>query len=459
MVRIDYVVMSSAAATDLHDYEQRELAERVAPVLDAVRRRGDQALIDHWGDDAPVRPRGTEALPGTAGVQFATALGVSGTDIERYVRALPAAVIDDLALVQDRTRRFAEVQRAAIRDFETEALPGVRCGIRHVAVDSAGVCLPAEPDGLSLQTAQAAVIAARAAGVERIVGCIPAARNPGRPLGLGPRGQHGLRDHNRASALTVGALSLAGVDEIYIAGGVRGLAALAFGTESIPRVEIVIGGGDEGMAEAHRQLAVISTGRLRPGILVLADGDADPELIAADLISADACGANARGVLITTSPVLAARVSGAVERQLDLLPRSDDSARTWYERGTIRLAADPDAACRLADRHGLDRVEIMTDNPHWYLRRLRRCRHVFLGESAGAVLSDQLLAPTTRLPGADDPGSVANFLRAITYCEGYTSDNGAVARLHRLTGEEAHARACEARAGRRLPALATIADG
>ena len=423
--------MNCVAATDLHDYEQRELAERVAPILDAVRRRGD------------------EALPGTA-------LRVSATDIERCLCALPAVVINDLALAQDRMRRFAEAQRAAICDFETEALPGVRCGVRHVAIASAGVCLPAEPDGLSLQAAQAAVIAARTAGVKRVVGCVPPARNSTQAAGSRSRAS---RDRERPPALMVGALALAGVDEIHIAGGVRALAALTFGTESIARVETVIGAGDEPMVEARRQLAAIGTGRLRPGILVLADGDADPELIAADLISADGCGPGARGVLITTSPVLAARVSGAVEHQLDLLPRRDDAARAWYERGTIRLAADADAACRLADRHGLECVEVMTDNPRWYLRRLRRCRQVFLGESAGAALADQLLAPATRVPGAEDAGSVASFLRAISYCEGHAGDDGAFARLRRLAGLEAHARACEAREGRRrLPALAAIAD-
>ncbi|MFZ0382805.1 MAG: histidinol dehydrogenase, partial [Solirubrobacteraceae bacterium] len=298
MVQFDYVVMSCADATDLHDYELRELAERVAPLIDAVRRRGDDAL-PHAG------------------------LALTGRDIQRCVGALPPNVIDDLRLAQDRMRRFAETQRAAICDFETEALPGVRCGVRHVAIASVGVCLSAEPDGLSLQVAQAAIIAARAAGAERVVACAP-------PAG------------DRPGALLVGSLALAGAEEIYLVGGVRALAALTFGTESIPRVETVIApdGGDEALAEARRQLAAMTgTGRLRPGILILADDEADPDLVAADLISAHGCGRGARGVLITTSPVLGARVSGAVERQLDLLPRGDEAARSWLERGTIRLAA------------------------------------------------------------------------------------------------------------------------
>jgi histidinol dehydrogenase len=172
------------------------------------------------------------------------------------------------------------------------------------------------------------------------------------------------------------------------------------------------------------------------------------------LISAHGLGPKARGVLITTSPVLAARVSGAVERQLDLLPYGDDATHTWQQRGTISLAADAAAACRLADRHGLACVELMTGDPRWYLNRLRRCCHVFLGESAGAALADHVLAPASPLTPAGDTTSVATFLRAISYREGHAADDGAFARLRRLAGLETHARACEARTRNRQPSLA-----
>ena len=413
--------MDCVDATDLRDYEQRELAERVAPILDAVRRRGDEAL-----PGAPVR--------------------LSARDIFRCVDALPGSVVEDLRLAQDPMRTFAEAQRAAIAEFETETAPGVRCGVRHVAVSSAGVCLPAKPDGVSLQAAQAAVIAARAAGVERVVTCVPPAGdarpNPGSP--------------DRPNALLVAAVALAGAHEIYLTSGVGALAALGFGTESIPRVETVIAAetGDGEMTEAHRQLRTIGTGGLRPGIVIVADDDADPELIAADLISAHGLGPKSRGVLVTTSPVLAAQVSGAVERQLDLLPYGDPAAHTWQDRGMISLAADAAAACRLADRHGLACVELMTGDPRWYLSRLHRCRHVFLGESAGAALADHLLAPASPLTPTSDTVSVASFLRAVSYREGRATDGGALARLRRLAGLETQARACEARAQGRQPSFA-----
>jgi sulfopropanediol 3-dehydrogenase len=122
------------------------------------------------------------------------------------------------------------------------------------------------------------------------------------------------------------------------------------------------------------------------------------------------------------------------------------------------LAGDAEAACRLADRHGFESVQIMTVDPRWYLDRLRHCGQVFLGERAGAALSHQLPGRTTQLQASYRAGSVTDFLRAITYYEGSACDDGPFARLRRLTGLEAHARAYEARAGRGLPALAAIAD-
>lgn len=396
MVQFDYVVMR-ADATDLRDYEQRELAERIAPIIDSVRRRGDEAIPSGAGRD----------------------LRISAEEIERCVRALPRGAAEDLRLAQDRARRIAEAQRAAIGDFENEALPGIRCGLRHVPVQSAGTCVA--PDE-GLHDFGSGVIAARAAGVSRVVACVPA------------RG-------DRIPALAVAVLALAGVREMYLAGGVRALAALTFGTESIPRVEVVFGAWDAATVEARRQLLAMSPGRLRSGTLVIADDSADPELIAADLICADG-----RAVLITTSPALAARASGEVERQLDMLPGHEEVSSAWRRHGSIRLVGDRGTACALADRYGLESVEVMAEDPRWYLARLHRCRQVFLGEAAGVALADGI--------AAEPPSS---FLRAIAYREGHARDGDSFARLRRLAGLEPRARACEARRLVRPAALAVTA--
>lgn len=415
MVIHDCVVMSTAYASDLRDFDRRALAEHVAAALDAVRRRGDGAL------------------PGGGGRR---ALRLTPAEVRRCVDALPATLLDDIRLAQDRLRQCADAERMLVCDRESVTALGARFGVRHVPVHSAGICAPATPGSGALHALQSAVIAARAAGVGRIVACVP--------------GEDG-----RAPTPLVAALALAGADELYLAGGARALAGLTFGTESLPRVESVVGAPDPSLQEAARQLACLSPSRLRPGVLVIAEEGAHPELIAADLSSAHACGPEGRGVLVTTSPALAARVPGAIERQLELVPRGDPAQLVWHRHGAVRLVADRLAACRLADRYGFECVQVVAAEPRWYLNRLRRCRHVLLGAAAGAAVAQGLLRPAPGLWGVADAASVGGFMRTISYREhpgDVTGDEGAFARLRRLAGVESLARACEVRLAQRGPA-------
>lgn len=196
------LVVSRAFATDLDDYDGRALAETVSAVIDAVRRRGDDAV---------------RSAAGTSGADNSLPLALQAHEIESSLDAIPGSALDDMRLVQLRTRRFAEAQRVAIIDFETEVGTGVRVGVRHAPASSVGICLPDRAtDGLVLSAVQVAAITAQAAGVERVVACIP-----GRP-------------DDPPSPLLIAALATAGLTEIYRAAGVHGFAALSFGTESIP---------------------------------------------------------------------------------------------------------------------------------------------------------------------------------------------------------------------------------
>ncbi len=419
--------MSTAFATDLQDYQRRGLAERVAAAIDAVRRRGDEALRDA----APARDPG-RALVG--GVATDDRLRLTAVEIDACVQAIAPIALDDLRLVQEQARLLAGAQRAAIADFETDGVCGSRLGIRHVPVQSVGICVPGGGAAPALSAVQAAALAARAAGVQRIVACIGVA------AGCPP-----------SWTLLVAALALAGVDEIYRVGGVRGLAALSFGTESILRADIALGLGDGAMDEAMGQLSCARRGDGATGILVIADDGADPELVAADLVAAGECGPQARGVLITTSPTLAARVATAVERQLRSLPGAKLSQQVWGRSRAIHVVRDCDAACALADRHGFACVEVMTAEPRWFLERLHRCTELFLGAGAGAALAGVLDRPAA-LRTACERGSLSvdAFLRVITYHEtesGLAADGAAAFGRHRrVAGLEAHARACELRA-------------
>jgi len=417
MVNFDYVVMTTASATDLQDYSSRDLADYVDATLDAVRRRGDDALIGR----TPGRPARTLLL--------------DRDQIERCIDWVPPATLSDLKLVQERARRFAAAQRAALADFETDGLPGTRAGVKHIAIGSVGICLPgAWPGGLVLSCAQAGVIAAVSAGVRRVAVCL------GEP-------------DSDAATLLVAAVALAGATEIYRVGGVRGFAALQFGTESIQRAERVFGVGDAELEEGQRRVLAADAGSIGRGIVIIADDHADPELIAADLIAACESGPRTRAVLIATSPAVAARAASEITRQLKSLSESDRAQAAWRRRGVIHVVDDRKAACALADHYAPQRVEVMTLEPRWFLERLHRCGELFLGPGAGIALSEDMLARPRAVSrvGELEPLWVGSFLHTVTYreteaCE--PSASAALARHHRAAGLEAHARACELRAAR-----------
>lgn len=412
MLACDYVVMSTAFAIDLEDYERRHVAERIAAQVDAVRRRGDGALAG--------------AVPGSDPVSL------TREETNVCIRSLGTDALEDLRAVQGQQRRLAQAQRAALVDFESDWTGDSRVGVRHVPLRSVGLCV-AEDGGspAAVCAIQAAAIAARVAGVEHVVACVGSAPPP-----------------------LVAALALAGVEELYRVSGPLGLAAMSIGTESIPRVDLTLGLGDPALAEAQAQLCNMRRDDAA-GLLVIADESADAELVAADLVAAAECGPTARAVLITTSPALAATVATVAERQLRSLPRPALAARAWRRAQALHVVDDLQAACALANRHPLARVEVMAAEPRWFLPRLNRCSELFLGAHAGAPLNDGPLR-LGALSGAGEwqPLSPGRFLRAITYQEarpgGGSHRTAALVRHRRAAGLEAQARACELRATRQL---------
>ncbi|HEX6620846.1 MAG TPA: histidinol dehydrogenase, partial [Solirubrobacteraceae bacterium] len=200
--------MSKSYATDADDYRRGEIAETVAHVIDAVRRRGDEAVRDH-----------ARRADGWAPDDFR----LSQREIDRCVAEIPASTRADIRFAQGQLERFAEAQRASLRDVEIETLPGIRLGHRHIPFASVGAYVPGRRR-LPVAAAQMSVVAARVAGVPRIVACAP-------PRDGGP------------VAADVAAMALAGAHEIYAVGGIHGLAALALGTESIPRVDVIVASG------------------------------------------------------------------------------------------------------------------------------------------------------------------------------------------------------------------------
>ncbi len=398
--------------------------EAVGRIIDDVRARGDSAVREH-----------SERLDGWSPESFR----LSGDEIERCIADVDEQTLDDIRFAQAQVRRFAEVQRETLTDVEVETLPGVFLGHRHLPVDAVGAYVPGGRYPM-VASAHMTVVTAKAAGVARVACCTP------------PYEQ-------RATPATIAAMALAGADEIYVLGGVQALAALALGTETIAPVDLVAGPGNAYVAEAKRQLFGEVGIDLLAGpteILVVADEHADPDVVAADLVGQAEHGPTSAAVLITTSPGLATAVSTAVERRLsDDLPTAATAAVAWREHGAVHVVDDPDKAVAMADELAFEHVEVLTENPRWYLERMRNYGAAFLGEGTTVAYGDKTIGtnhvlPTARAARYSGGLWVGKFLKTVTHQEVRSRAAAAeigerCARQCRVEGFEAHARSCDVR--------------
>ena len=268
-------------------------------------------------------------------------------EIAASLGRVPAQVLEDIAFCQEQVRRFAQAQRATMLDLEVETLPGVRLGHRHIPVASVGAYVPGGRYPM-VASAHMSIVTAKVAGVERVAACTP-------PL------------DGRVPDATVAAMHLAGADEIYVLGGVQALAALALGTETIERVDFLVGPGNAYVVEAKRRLFGKVGIDLVAGpteILIVADETADPMIVAADLLGQAEHGPASPAVLVTTSRGRGARRRCArSDVQLGDLPTADVAGRAWEDYGEIVVVDSDEEALALADAYAFEHVEIQTGEP------------------------------------------------------------------------------------------------
>jgi sulfopropanediol 3-dehydrogenase len=372
---------------------------------------------------------------------------LSPDEIEASLARVPQQVLDDLAFCQEQVRRFAQAQRETLVDLEVETLPGVRLGHRHVPIANVGAYIPGGRYPM-VASAHMSVVTAKVAGVERVAACTP-------PL------DGALPD------ATIAAMHLAGADEIYLLGGVQALAALALGTETIAPVDFLVGPGNAFVVEAKRRLFGRVGIDLVAGpteILIVADGGADPVVLAADLLGQLEHGPASPAVLISTSAQVAEATIVQVAVQLENLPTADVAARAWVDHGEVIVVDSDEEAIELADRFAYEHVEIQTAEPRLYLERLRNYGALFLGEETTVAYGDKTIGTNHVLPTAGAARYtgglwVGKFLKTVTYQECDPAASAAIgeicARQCRLENFEAHARSCDVRVAKyRQPALA-----
>lgn len=376
--------------TGLSEETRREIADTVSEILSAVEKDGMAAVR-----------RYSERFDGWSPPEFR----VGRAEIDRAAASIPDELKAHIAFTQEQVRNFAELQRSTLVDTEWETLPGVTLGQRFIPVDAVGAY---SPGGLYPLIASSimTVVTPRVAGVRRIVGCAP------------PRGGEGMHPPQ------LYAMATSGADEIFCIGGVQAFTAMAFGIEGSEPVDMLVGAGNAYVAEAKRQLFGTVGIDLLAGpteVMVLADNSADPEIVAADLLGQAEHGPTSPATLITTSPELAEAVARAVDEWLEgEWPTKEVAGTAWRDHGAIIVCEDEEEAASVADDIAPEHLEIHTDDPDWYLKRLSSYGTLFLGTQATVAYSDKAVGtnhilPTRRAARYTGGLWVGKFLKAVTY--------------------------------------------
>ncbi len=329
-------------------------------------------------------------------------------------------------------------QRPADRDYTDTA--GVRLGSVWRAVDAAGLYVPggraAYPSSLLMNA-----IPAKVAGVERLVVVTPT-----------PRGQ--------VNPLVLAAAHLAGVDEIWRIGGAHAVGALAYGTKRIAAVDVITGPGNAWVAEAKRQLFGVVGIDMVAGpseILVIADGNNNPEWIAADLLSQAEHDPSAQSILITDDARFADNVADQVGVELALLPTARVASESWNTHGVIIEVACLDEAPALANALAAEHVELAVDHPEQLFRAIRHAGSVFLGRYTPEAIGDYIAGPNHVLPTGRRARfasglSVLDFMKRTSFIEvgpdALNAIGHAAIALAEAEGLPAHARSVAVRLGR-----------
>lgn len=400
------------------------VSQTVASIIEDVRTRGDAAVrelsakFDSWEPES---------------------FKLSAEEVDRIVSSVPQQVRDDIVTVQANVRDFAQHQLDSMKEFEVETMPGVFLGQKHVPVEAAGAYVPGGRYPL-LASAHMTVVTAKVAGVERTTACTPPIRG-------------------EVPAPTIAAMALAGADEIYLLGGVQAVAAMAIGTETMGKVDMLAGPGNAYVAEAKRQLYGEVGIDLFAGpteILVIADDHANPFVVAVDLLSQAEHGPDSPAVLITTSRELGEEVIAHVERLLPGMSTNDNAGPAWRDHGEVIVVDSLTEAYALADRFASEHVQVLTQEPRRALTEMRNYGALFLGEGTCVSYGDKVIGTNHTLPtrgSARYTGGlwVGKYLKTVTYQEVTNPESSAAlgelcGRAARVELFEGHARSGDVRA-------------
>ena len=397
----------------------------VAKIIDEVKAGGDAALFAC-----------TERFDG---VKLA-ALAVTREEIDEAYATVEPAFLATLREAAENIRNFHEKQvRSGFIISEKE---GIVTGQKVSPIERVGLYVPGGTAAYP-STVLMDAIPAKIAGCAQIVMTTP----PGKD--------------GKIPAAILAAADVAGVDCIFKVGGAQAIAALAYGTETVPKVDKIVGPGNAFVAEAKKQVFGVVSIDMIAGpseILVIADGTCNPEFVSADLLSQAEHDKNASAVLVTDSPALATAVQAELERQIPLLPRKEIARASIDKNGKIIVCDDLRAAIAVSNEIAPEHLELSVDSPFDYLDAVKNAGSIFLGKNCPEALGDYFAGPNHTLPTGgtarfSSPLSVDDFVKKSQFTY-YTADalekvSDKIALFAGKEGLDAHAKSVTVRAGRR----------
>lgn len=367
-------------------------------------------------------------------------------EIDGAAALVPQKLKDDIRFAHDNVRRFAEAQKATIIDTELEIVPGLIAGQKSIPCQAAGCYAPGGRYS-HVASAMMTVTTAKVAGCGHIAACSP----PRPVIGINP-------------AITYTA-DLCGADTILALGGVQGVAAMAFGLFGLPKSDILVGPGNQFVAEAKR----ILFGRVGIDMfagptdsLILADETADPFIVASDLVGQAEHGYNSPVWLATTSRPLAEKVLELVPGLISDLPElnAQNAAAAWRDYAEVIVCSTRDEVADVSDRIAPEHLTVQADDLDWWLDRLQCYGSLFLGEETTVAFGDKAsgtnhVLPTSGAARYTGGLSVHKYMKLVTWQratrEGAKPIAEATARISRLEGMEGHARTADIRLKKYFP--------
>lgn len=412
-------------AKERKEGDRQALTAQVAAVIDKVRQEGDGALREYNRTFDQCQREN---------------LRVTREEIDRAYREVDPELIDLMKKAKGNIEAFARAQRESIREIKKfEVSPGIFLGHRIIPIESACCYVPGGSYPL-YSTALMLSVPARVAGVKRIAACSPP-----------------VKGTDNIHPLTLVAMDVGGVDEIYVTGGAQAIAAFSYGTDTIQPVDIIVGPGNQYVTEAKRQCygqVGIDFVAGPSEVLIIADDSGDPEVLAADILGQSEHDLLAKGLLLTTSRRVGEETIREVERQLFELDTAGIAGKSWADYGEVVLCDSLEEAADLCNQYAPEHLELAVGEPEALIERLTNYGSLFIGENTAEVFGDYASGtnhtlPTLRAARYTGGVYVGTFLKTCTHQsmtrEASRSIAPMVARMAEGEGLTAHKKAALAR--------------